>query len=52
MQQNLFQKFLSQEAEVSVNRIEKEPQKPPPKLKKIYIKYLLRIFALPAIHCK
>ena len=31
MQQNLFQKFPSQEAGTSGNNIEKEPQKPDPK---------------------
>ena len=34
------------------NNIGKEPQKSCPKLKNIYIIYLLRTFALPAIHCK
>ena len=34
------------------NNTGKEPQKPCPKLKNVYIIYLLRIFALPAIPCK
>ena len=53
MQKKLFQNFLSQEVATSENNIEKEPQKPRPRLKKyIYIKYLQTIFALPAIQCK
>ena len=52
MQQKNFQNS-SQEAGTSRNNIGKEPQKPHPKLKKyIYIKYLQRMFALPAIQCK
>ena len=46
MQQKLFQKFLSQAAGAS-GKTEKESQKPPPKMKKIFIKYLQRIFVLP-----
>ena len=34
------------------NNVRKELQKPCPKLKNMYIIYLLRIFALPAIQCK
>ena len=43
----------SQEAGASRNNIEKEPQKPHPKLKKyVFIKYLERVFVLPAVQCK
>ena len=42
MQQNLFQEFLLQEAGTSGNNIEKEPQKPYPKLQKIYILNIYR----------
>ena len=52
MQQKLFQFFLQKEAGAFGNNIGKEPQKPRPKLKKIFILYLLRILALPAIQCK
>ena len=52
MQQKLVQIFLQQEARAFGNNIGKEPQKPRPKLKNIYIIYLLRIFALSAIQCK
>ena len=38
MQQNLFQNFLPQEAAAFGNKVEKEPQKPRPKLKK-YVYY-------------
>ena len=44
--------FLQQEAEAFENHLGKEPQKPRPKLKNMYISYLLRIFPLPAIQCK
>ena len=44
--------FLQQEAGAFGNNIGNEPQKPPPKLKNMYIIYLLRIFALPAIQWK
>ena len=49
---NYFKLFLPQEAGAFGINIEKEPQKPRPKLKNMYILYLLRIFALPAIQCK
>ena len=49
MQQKLVQFFLQQEAEAFGNNIEKEPQKPRPKLKNMYVIYVLRIFALLAI---
>ena len=52
MQQKLVQIFLQQEARAFGNNIGKEPQKPRPKLKNMYIIYLLRIFALSAIQCK
>ena len=53
MQQNFFQIFLSQEAGASGGNIEKELQKPWPKLReKTYIKFFHRMFALPAIQCK
>ena len=44
--------FLQQKAGASGNNIGKEPQKPRPKVKNMYIIYLLRIFALPAMQCK
>ena len=57
MQQKLVQHFLPLEAEAFGNNIEKDPQKPRPKLKNMYVIYLLRIsalriFALPTIQCK
>ena len=52
MQQKLVQNFLQQEAGAFGNNIRKEPQKPRPKLKNIYIIYLLKIFALLAIQYK
>ena len=52
MQQKSVQIFLQQEAGVFGNNVGSEPQKPRPKLKIMYIIYLLRIFALPAIQCK
>ena len=52
MQQKLFQKLLQQEAGAFGNNIGKEPLKPRLKLKNMYIIYLLRIFALPAIQSK
>ena len=52
MQKKLFQFFLLQEAGAFGNNIEKEPQKPRPNLKNIYISYLQRTFALPAVQCK
>ena len=51
MQQKLFQFFLSQEDGAFENNIEKKPQKPRQKLKNVYIIYLQRIFALPAVQC-
>ena len=42
MQQNLFQKFLSQYDRTSGNNIEEEPQKPHPELQKIYILNIYR----------
>ena len=44
--------FLPQEVGAFGINIEKEPQKPCPKLKYINNIYLQRIFALPAIQCK
>ena len=52
MQQKLVEIFLQQEAEAFGNNIEKEPRKSRPKLKNMYIIYLLRIFALPATQRK
>ena len=49
MQQKLFQFFLPQEAGAFGINIEKEPQKPRPQLKNMYIIYLQRIFALPEV---
>ena len=49
---NYFQIFSQQHAGASGNRKGKEPQKPCPKLKNMYIICLLRIFAQPAIQCK
>ena len=49
---NYFKIFLPQEVGASENNIVKEPQKPRPKLKKSYIKFLQRIFALPGIQWK
>ena len=49
MQQKLDQHFLQQEAGAFGNNIGKETQKPRPKLKNMYIIYLLRIFVLPAM---
>ena len=43
--------FLQQKAGEFGNNIGKELQKPCLKLKNMYIIYLLRIFALPAIQC-
>ena len=51
MQQKLFL-FLSQEAGAFRNYIEKESRKPRQKLQYIYITYLQRIFALPAVERK
>ena len=48
MHQKLFQIFVSQETGAS----RKGTSKTTPKIKKISIKYLQRIFALLAIHCK
>ena len=43
--ENHFKKFLPQEAGAFGNNIEKEPQKPHPKLKKyVYIYYILYIY--------
>ena len=44
--------YLQQEAGAFGNNIEKKPIKRRPKLKNMYIIYLLRIFALPAIQWK
>ena len=52
MQKKLVQNLLQQEAGSFGNSIGKEPQNSRPKLKNMYIIYLLRIFALPAIQCK
>ena len=52
MQQKLDENFLQQEAGAFGNNKGKEPQKPRPKLKNMYIVYLLRIFALLTIQCK
>ena len=52
MQQKLVQNFLQQKAIAFGNNIGKGPQKPHPKLKNMYIMYLLRLFALPTIQCK
>ena len=49
---NYFKIFLSQEAGAFGNDIEKEPQKSHTKLENMYIIYLQRIFALPAIQSK
>ena len=49
---NYFQICLLQKVGVIENNIEAEPQKPRPKLKYIYIIYLQRILAQPAIRCK
>ena len=50
MQQKLFQFFvLPQEAGAFGINIEKEPQKPRTKLENMYVIYLQRIFALPAV---
>ena len=52
MQQKLVQNSLQLEVGAFGNNIEKETQNPRPKLKNMYITYLRRIFALPAIQCK
>ena len=52
MKQKLVQNFLQKEAGAFGSNIGKEPQKPRPKLKNMYIIYLLRIFALSGIQCK
>ena len=52
MQQKLVKMFLQQEAGAFGNNTGKKLQKPHLKLKNIYIIYLLRVFALPAIQCK
>ena len=44
--------FLQQEAGAFGSNTGKEPQKPRSKLKNIYVIYLLRIIALPAIQYK
>ena len=49
---NCFKNVLAQEAGVFGNNIEKELQKPCPKLKNMCIIYLQRTFALFAIKCK
>ena len=51
MQQKLDENFLQQEAGAFGNNKGKEPQKPRPKLKNMYI-YLLIIFALLTIPFK
>ena len=55
MQQKLFQNFFttrSQEVGDFGNNIEKELQKPHPKLKNMYITCLQIIFTLPAVQFK
>ena len=47
-----FKIFLQLEAGALGKNAGKEPQKPHPKLKNMYIIYLLRMFALPAVQCK
>ena len=49
MQQKLVKNFFTTEALAFEKNIGKEPQKLRPKLKNMYILYLLRISALPAI---
>ena len=44
--------FLQQEAGAFGSNTGKEPQKPRSKLKNMYVIYLLRIIALPAIQYK
>ena len=46
MQQKHFKMFLSKEAGVSVNNIEKESRNPSPKFKKIYILNIYREYLL------
>ena len=48
MQQKLVQIFLQQKAVTFGNNTGKKLQKPRPKLKNMYIIFLLRIFALPS----
>ena len=52
MQQKLVQNLFTKKAGAFGSNLEKEPQKPRSKYKKMCIVYLLRIFALPAIQCK
>ena len=52
MQQKLVQNFFQQEAGAFGNDKGKEPKKPRPKLRNIYIIYSLRIFVVPATQCK
>ena len=49
MQQKLVQFFFYDK---KLELLEKELQKPQPKLKTMYVIYLVRVFALPAIQCK
>ena len=49
---NYFKNLLEQEAGAFGNNMGKELQKPRPKLKNMYIIYLMRIFALSAIQWK
>ena len=46
---NQFKTFLQERAGAFGIGTGKEPQKPRPKVKTMYIIYLMRIFALPAI---
>ena len=50
--ENYLELLLQQEDGAFGNNIEKDPQKPPSKMKNMYIIYLLRIFILPAMRCK
>ena len=50
--QKLGHFFLKQQAGAFGNNIGKEPQKPRPKLKNMYVIYILRRFALHAIQYK
>ena len=52
MQQKKAKFLLQQEAGTFGNNIGKEPQESRPNLKNMYIIYLLKIFALPAIQRK
>ena len=52
MLQKLFQFFLPQEAGAFGNNIEKEPQKPRPKLKKYAYYLFTENICSSAVHCK